>query len=85
MAELVYVLCAVTCLACAVLLGRGYLRSRNRLLAWSTLCFAGLLVNNALTVVDLMIVPDTDLRWLRSLTGFASTALLAVGLIWERP
>jgi hypothetical protein len=84
MAELVYVLCAVTCLACALLLGRGYHRSRSRLLAWSTLCFAGLFLNNVLTVVDLMVVPDTDLRWLRSLVGFASAGVMAIGLLEER-
>ena len=85
MAELVYVLCAVTCLACALLLGRGYRRSGNRLLAWSTLCFAGLFLNNVLTVIDLIFVPDTDLRWLRSLVAFASTGVMAIGLIGDRP
>ena len=84
MAELVYVLCAVTCLVCALLLGRGYRRSGSRLLAWSTLCFAGLFLNNVLTAVDLMFVPDTDLRWLRSLVAFASTGVMAIGLIGEQ-
>ena len=85
MAELVYVLCATTCLICALLLGRGYLRSRQRLLAWSTLCFVGLFFNNVLTIVDLVVVPEVDLRWLRGLVACVSTGLLAIGLIWERP
>ena len=34
MATLVYALCALTSLACAVLLLRGYLSSRARLLLW---------------------------------------------------
>ncbi len=85
MSELVYMLCALTCLVCTVLLGRGFQRSRQRLLLWSTLCFIGLFINNGLTIVDLMVVPDADLRWLRSATGGLSVGVLAFGLVWERP
>jgi hypothetical protein len=85
MAELVYILCALTCLACAVLLGRGYARTRHRLLLWSTLCFAGLFINNVVTVVDLVLVPDIDLMWLRSSLSFVAIALQTIGLIWEAP
>ncbi|HTJ42958.1 MAG TPA: DUF5985 family protein [Kofleriaceae bacterium] len=85
MAELVYILCAVTSLVCAILLARGYQQSRQRLLVWSTLCFVGLFLNNLLTVVDLVIVPDVDLRWLRSAVSFASVGVLAFGLMWEAP
>jgi hypothetical protein len=84
MAELVYALCALTSLACAVLLGRAYRRSRQRLLMWSTLCFVGLFINNVLTFFDLVIVPtEIDLHWLRSAIGFVSVGLLASGLLWE--
>lgn len=84
MAELVYALCAITSLVCAVLLGRAYAGSRQRLLLWSTLCFVGLFLNNVLTFIDLVVVPTSvDLHWLRSSVGFVSVALLAVGLVWE--
>jgi hypothetical protein len=84
MAELVYALCAVTSLACAVLLGRAYAGSKQRLLMWSTLCFVGLFLNNVLTFLDLVVVPTSlDLHWLRSSVGLVAVALLAVGLIWE--
>ncbi|HTJ45782.1 MAG TPA: DUF5985 family protein [Kofleriaceae bacterium] len=83
MAELVYVLCALTSLLCAILLARGYARSRQKLLVWSTLCFVGLFLNNVITIIDLVLVPDVDLRWLRSGVSFVSVALLAFGLIWE--
>ena len=84
MAEVVYLLCALTSLACAVLLGRAYGRSKQRLLMWSTLCFAGLFINNVLTFVDLVVVPtEVDLHWLRSAVGFIAVALLAIGLLWE--
>jgi len=84
MAEVVYALCALTSLVCALLLGRAYSRSKQRLLMWSTLCFAGLFANNVLTFIDLVIVPtSTDLHWLRSSVGFVAVALLAIGLVWE--
>jgi hypothetical protein len=85
MAELVYVLCAATCLLCMLLLGRGYLRTRQRILMWATLCFTALFANNVVTFVDLVLVPDLDLTWLRSSLGFIGVALLAVGLVWEKP
>ena len=57
MAEVVYILCALTSLACAVLLIRGYRRSRSRLLLWSCLGFVALAANNVLLFVDLVVVP----------------------------
>jgi hypothetical protein len=84
MAETVYILCALTSLFCAVLLWRSYRHSRTRLLMWSTLCFFGLALNNALLVVDLVLVPDAvDLRLVRGGTALASMTLLLIGLIWE--
>lgn len=83
MAEAVYVLCAITSLVCAVLLYQGYRDSRSRLLFWSSLCFAGLALNNALLLVDLVIGPSIDLRLPR--TGLAVGALLMMihGLVGE--
>jgi drug/metabolite transporter (DMT)-like permease len=83
MADAVYLLCAVTSLACAVLLLRGYVRSRVRLLLWSCLCFVGLALNNVLLVVDLIILPERDLSLLRNLPALVGLALLVFGLIWE--
>jgi hypothetical protein len=83
MAELVYVLCAVTSLACAVLLWRGYRASRSRLLFWSSLCFIGLAGNNVLLLVDLVVVPAADLGLLRSALALVALLALVVGLVWE--
>ncbi|MGE5183535.1 MAG: DUF5985 family protein [Acidobacteriota bacterium] len=85
MAELVYILCAVTSLACAILLGRAYRRSRHRVLWWSTWCFVGLALTNVLTFVDLIVVPQVDLHWVRASVGLVALVLLAVGLVWEAP
>jgi hypothetical protein len=83
MANVVFLLCAATSLACAVLLLRGYARNRVSLLLWSSLCFVGLAVNNILLVVDLIIVPERDLLLFRNLSGFLALALLVFGLVWD--
>jgi hypothetical protein len=81
--EIVYALCALTSLACAWLLWRGYRRSRARLLLWSSLCFIALAVNNVLLFVDLVILPRVDLLTLRTITGLAGLIILLYGLVWE--
>jgi hypothetical protein len=83
MAETIYLLCALTSAACAVLLLRGWTRTRVRLLLWSALCFAGLVVNNVLLFVDLVLAAGTDLAVSRSLTALAAMTVLVVGLIRE--
>ena len=79
----VYILGAVTTLLCAVLLARGYIRTRTKLLLWSALCFFGLALSNLLIFVDLVIYPDVDLYFWRLLTAAISMAILLIGLIWE--
>jgi len=85
MASLVYTLCALTCLACAALLLRGYRETRAPLLLWSGLCFVGLTANNVLLVVDRVLTgPDVDLSTMRLATAFCALLLLLFGLIWEQ-
>ncbi len=76
-------LCALTSLACAVLLFRSYRAERLRLVLWTALGFAGLAVNNALLVIDERVLPDVDLALLRDLSGFLAVSVLLLGLIWE--
>ncbi|MBZ4395744.1 DUF5985 family protein [Myxococcus sp. MISCRS1] len=84
MAEAVYILCALTSMACAVLLLRAWKRSQSRLLLWSGLCFVGMAVNNVLLFVDLVVLPTTiDLYLPRQLTTLASVSVLLYGLIWD--
>jgi hypothetical protein len=84
MAELVYLLCAATSAACALLLLRGYRSQRTRLLLWSSVCFVLLGVNNALLFIDLIVVPATaDLSLWRSGTAVTGVGVLLFGLIWE--
>jgi len=83
MAAAVYIVGVLTSLVCAVLLLRGYLRGRKRLLLWSGLCFAGLAVSNMLIFIDLVLVPELDLYFYRLTTAAVAMSLLLYGLIWE--
>lgn len=83
MAQIVYLLCAVTSLGCAVLLLRSYFDRRTRLLLWSSLCFVGLAANNVLLFVDLAVIPTVDLSVWRTATALGSVMLLLFGLIWD--
>lgn len=80
---LVYILCAATCLLCAVLLIRGYVQSKVSLLFWSGLCFLGLMLDNVMLYVDVIVAPDVDLVVWRKLPGLIATVLLVFGLVWE--
>jgi len=83
MAPVVYMLGTLVTLACGILLLRGYVRGRKRLLLWSGLCFLALAVSNLLVFVDLVILPGVDLyRW-RLLVAAIAMLLLLFGLIWE--
>lgn len=83
MAETVYALCAITSVLCAVLLLRGYLSSKLRLLFWASLCFVGFALNNVLLFVDIILLPQIDLFWWRTLPALAGVILFIYGLIWE--
>jgi len=83
MAEAVYILCALTSVACAVLLLRGYSRSRLRLLLWSGLCFAALAVSNLVLFADLVIFRGIDMSLWRSSIALVGIATLLYGLIWD--
>lgn len=83
MAEAVYLLCALTSVACTWLLLRSYASTRVRLLLWSGLCFVGLALNNVILFVDKVVTPDVDLSTWRLLPAFAGVCVLLFGLIWE--
>jgi hypothetical protein len=84
MGPAVYFLGVIITLACSVLLLRGYLRVRQKLLFWSALCFFVLALSNVLVVIDLVIYPhEVNLyRW-RLLSAAIAMMLLVYGLIWE--
>ena len=79
----IYVLCAVTSLACAGLLFRAYAASGVRLLLWCLLCFIGLALNNVMLFVDKVVATGVDLSVWRGLPAFLGIAALIYGLVWE--
>lgn len=78
-----YLLTCLTTLLCAILLLRGYIRVRRRLLLWSGLCFVGLTISNFFVFADLVLFPKTDLYTYRLVSSAVAMLLLLFGLIWE--
>jgi hypothetical protein len=83
MEKAIYGLCALTALACGVVLLRSHFRSRFGILLWSGLCFVGLSVNNVLLVLDRTVFLDVDLSSWRNGVALASILVLVTGLILE--
>lgn len=83
MAHIIYILCALTALACAWLLIRNYRQTRSRLLMWSGLCFLGLSLNNFMRALAGWVLPDYDLTTWRMGVALVAISLLLFGLIWE--
>ena len=83
MADVVYVLCALTSLACAVLLLRAWRQRRVELLLWSGLSFVGFAAANIALMVDKLAAPGVDLVLLRTLPVIFGLCVLLYGLIWE--
>ena len=82
MTAVLYALCAVTSLACMLLLAKGFRATRARLLLWSALCFAGFTIQNAMLVLD-RATPSVDLSIARSVPALVGVLLLVFGLVWE--
>ena len=78
-----YALAVLTCLACTVLLFRGYARSGLRLLLWSALCFVFLTLNNLLLFFDLIVFSELDLRPWRLAAALAGLLFLLYGFLFE--
>ena len=83
MAELIYALCALTALACAVMLMLAARRTRSRMLFWSGLCFVGFALTNGMIVADDLRNTPNDLWTPRLLVALGSVVVLLYGLIVE--
>ena len=89
MAATVYILCTLTSLACAVLLWRGYARTKARLLLWSELCFVALAGNNLWLFLDKVVWPELDaflgvqFQLWRALFAILGIGILLFGLVWD--
>ena len=83
MGPAVYILGALITLACGVLLMRGYLRGRKKLLLWSSLCFFGLCISHIFVFLDLVVFPDINFYPWRLGSAAPAMLILLYGLIWE--
>lgn len=79
----VYTLCFLASSACAWLLARSYGRSGARLLLWSSLCFVLLAANNMVLIIDMLVLPDVDLRLGRLMLALAAVSVLLFGFVWD--
>lgn len=80
---MLYLLAVLTCLACTLLLFRGYRAGRVRLLLWSALCFVFLTLNNLLLFFDLPVFTEIDLRPYRLVAALVGLAFLLYGFLFE--
>lgn len=83
MAGIVYAICALTALLCAVLLLRAYRQTRSRVLWWSGLCFCGLMLSNVVLVLDKLVYTEIDLLPYRLWITLISLLMLLWGLIYS--
>lgn len=83
MAAVIYSLCALMSLGIAVMLWRGFGKTRSRLLYWSALCFSGLSLNNLLLLVDKLLLAEGDLSGMRQALALVSLVVLLFGLVYE--
>jgi hypothetical protein len=81
--NIVYLLCFLTSLSCCLLLIRSYRRSKNKVLLWSAACFVLLAIDNLLVVIDLILLPNTDLSVPRLLVTLLAVSTLSIGFIRE--
>jgi hypothetical protein len=82
MGEIVYILCALTCLGCTGLLIGRYRKSRVDLLFWSAMAFLLFSVTNILLFIDLGVMgPETDLSLWRNGSTLLGVIVLLYGLI----
>lgn len=82
-AVLIYSLCVATSATCAGLLGRAYVRTRTRLLLWTSASFLFFALNNLLLALDLLVFTEIDLWAWRQLAAGLGVATLICGFIWE--
>lgn len=80
---IIYILCVLTSLTAMFLLLRSYRYNGSRLLLWSAIAFVAFALNNLLLFADIVLLPNVDLRPLRTVTAFAGVAILLYAFIWE--
>lgn len=83
MALTVYALCALTALACSILLFLASRRSGSRMLFWSGMCFFLLTLANAAVIADSYVFTRLPLWPVRHGLSLLAICALLYGLIFE--
>ena len=78
-----YSVAILTSLGCTVLLARGYRERKYSLLLWSAICFGFLTLNNVLLFVDMLLVPDIDLRLWRLVAALTGVLSMLYAFVWD--
>lgn len=82
MALLIYSLCALTAVACAMLLFQSWRKNGSRMLWWSGVCFALLACSNCALVLEAVVFPGVALWPVRHALSLAGISALLYGLIF---
>lgn len=80
MSVFVYALCALTSLTCFALLFRQHRRSPSRMALRSSIAFLCFAVANAILFVDLIMLPQIDLKVWRNLANLIGGLVLLFAL-----
>jgi hypothetical protein len=83
MASIFYALCALAAAFCAYVLLRAYNSIRYRLLLWGGFCFIGLTLNNALLIIDKMVLPEVNLFTWRLVVALVALLIMLYGILWD--
>jgi nicotinamide riboside transporter PnuC len=83
LARIIYLSCGITSMLCFVLLMRSYLRTKGKLLFYTSLFFAFMTISNVLLFIDLIVAPQRDLSMIRTVASLIGVSTLLYGLIWK--
>jgi hypothetical protein len=83
MSVVIYTLCAITSLVCAVLLLRAYQANHYRLLFWASIFFGGVTINNIFLILDKLVYTELDLLVLRLIVMQVALVSFIYGLIFD--
>ena len=80
----VYALCALTSLVCFALLFRQHCRTPSRLALRSSIAFLCFAIANIILFIDLVVLPEIDLKLWRNLFNLIGGLILLLALTTER-
>ncbi|HEX3623922.1 MAG TPA: DUF5985 family protein [Verrucomicrobiae bacterium] len=81
--KIVYLICAVITTWCAILLLKGYVRNRGKLVFWGAVFFVFFALSNIVLFFDLVVLPSIDLSTYRDGLTLAGLIAMIYGLIKE--